>query len=1017
MTSLTVFDPQIPRSGEGVASKVLRDLLKAVATGHAGSQTPAIPAQIVSDVRFARIDMSTKYNVHLTINGVAQTVNLRSQAVSITAVTPTEAVSAINSAFSSIGTVAFVYDAQAYDSSAYILLRTPTAGTTATITLNNGSSADALDMIFGVASRGLAVPYTVTGATTLEGTPWYNTGASKYDYLLYSNTPATATSEVDLTNPVDLSIVRYLRIKITTPLGTFGPLNIDCQGATAVATTVTEIRDKINAAFVANSPWFAAYSVGPARVVQKNGAGNYLEVVSGANTAPDKGSACRVLFSELVSGAYQLDDAVKQIFGFSRGEGGRYADRLPITFYGEGWTRAFLRGVNDRSGAGVGPWGLTLEERLYLPTTGVVDGEIRMSKTEGALWVYREGKAPGWRRAAPGWEYPVSFDRGLDRYRLVTVGDDYVPVPLASTGKHITAGREGDVVTLVDARDPAWPNTTYPKHASEASNARNLFGPYPRFDNFAIQDLTKLAPSTEGVKWTQSATKFVTIGSNTSVYVGGAGAGVEDRCVYRRAAGHQTTFAANGLQSQFDFTTDALKLQPIGTGIRVGSIYVSVGNGTLTWADGLDNRATPVAQIIGTNINQALSTVDLTTGKGSITFSTPPPAGYTVYIAWSVLSDLIVSAEVGVDSWVQSGNIPEFGLIYGAKNQGDGTINTDFGFLCVIRGNGVGEIRERTGTGSAVVRSTFTVDPPLRGVFSTLRVEYDGVRNHKVFWGGSNARHNWVQKESVATPAGKVANEVDPVLNPLIHTFDDGGGSVNAGNTYCGMVGTAVNTSGGFPAKSLLVQNFQAHGGWSFGALSSLPGLPPVSGARLRDAIVAIQAYQQSGLITDCTPQTPLVFEAKNDLVLGIDISARKLTFDLDHANVKHFWSSPATTRGVQAIWSLVVDVTNLAGNGFSSAQDDPVGFNVAWPSLTTYQTTTLPSAAGWSITWSVTASKVLFRNGPPATGSGLAVMYRCPNGVSTNPNGAVLDLRVFFLNGYYHKITELTIVGIAMKL
>jgi hypothetical protein len=1078
-TTLFHFDPSIPRRGAAAPAQEVRDQQTAIATSSAGTIEPSIPAQIIGDIKFATLNLSTQKHISITIDGTTHVVDV-SSSTNPSETTPVDVVSNINSIFSP-DEVAYVYSLDGEDNTAYVLLRSPSSGTASTITLDRGTPTDAVDLVFGVSGRGVTPPYTVTGDTLPVGYKWYKTTDGDDDQLqIHVNSPATAVGVRPIPGTgVDLTVLQNLRIRIVSSAGTFGPLDINISNGSN--TSAAYIRDAINTDFIS-----AGMTVGPCSIVTRGGTGSFIKIVSGEWNDPDSGILTQVVISEPTGSPpvhFLIDDAMPVVFGFADGELPREKmSRLPQIFTGASFTSTGMRGWTERSGPGSGPWGKTMDSRDEIPSQGVSDGEVRFARNSGIPWTYRDGFFGtainrGWRRAIPGYEWPISYDKEWDRYKLKRTTSIFKSQPFhlqAGTWRkasdYITLpGADSYVVETVEARSNEWPDTTYPKHPDESGNPRNLWRDDAVSDDFSqiggsVSPSFTLASSIFGGAWTQTTERIVSGGGQATSAASFAPLDQEDRCYHHHAAGHLYTDAnllGTGSATAFTTTITSPAIGVVGT-IRPSSIHVVVVDitpvlgtyqvATVNAASGFGTGGGPAVNIIGSGFT-GTNTVNVNTGAVTINLVSALTTSQRVIISFSISKSIIVSADFSVDTNIQGGNAVEFGLLYGFASDVNGTIDQDNGYLLRVNQNGSAGIFRRDGDSSETqIGTDFLVDPPISTTPRTLRVflaDSGSDAIHTVFWGGSNSIEDWIKRESVAeaasseTPFGGGA-EVPHKHNPIQLAPTVESGSPHIGNTHCGFLVRARSSSGSFPSKSIYVTNFQIHGGKDISPVVVEPGLPPVSAIRTRDSIHSIRlatngALDASGIITDCNHAMPFVLNATGDLASGasLDVPGRMISLDLSVItllkNTNLVWNATTNPNGLIGLWTFdggaggEVDLTNTRLNGSNgntiNFASSALGGSV-WhqPGSGEWIVTDLPPTAGAG-TWRhfVFATATSYEQREPSTGawpSGAASQTINLSGIPTfRNNGGVLEVNVIWRSSYGIKPQTGVIWGFAIRM
>lgn len=920
---LNLFDVNRPHDGAVVKGQEIRELLKSVATMNAGTEAPGKVASLLGDARFSVVSVAVNYRLRLEINSVDRIIDLRTVATN-NLVTPANVVTAINTAFGT--TYAYVYNNETFDGTAFIAI--VAAGTDPYITVKDmADGTDAGAKILGVAGRNAGVPYTVSGVDSPFGLLWYETGTSD-SIRMKLGSPARATGTVNLSKgvgTVNLSARPFLRIRILGPNGAvFGPLTIDVKGANPSATQPSEIVTAINAAFTALPGWPNVGS-GPARLVTKEVGSNYLEVVSGPVASPFTGPSASVEISPLAVGGpigvnFLIDDAVTDLFGLPRGEEGRVSQRVPHVFTGADFSSSFIRGVTSRSGPGIGSWGPAMESAKDIPADGSVDGEIRIAKDTGILWVYRQGQfgfdGDGWRRAVPGSKYPIVYSKALESYQIKTTSDTFIPQPLSRVAYNISptwpvdagsaeeinayvtldsntlqTGQVGDAVALVDAKDFIWKVGPY-------TGGRNFYQPSAVWDNFPTARY-KLGRTREGADWrlVDSNTPAITgtnnqrlrpIGGNiasTAALGASSFTALRAYCDSAGSSGYYVLPIGSTVNHTFTIP-NVLGYTPVKQGSFSIRVVPSFGNASNTTSSteytyfAYDNGA---GVISGTGIT---GTINYTTGVVSITTSVA--LDYTLYAisySYAQANFQVVCVDVRKDpngeTRVANGVVEsaEAGIIYNAIPGQTGS-----GYVAIVRDDGTGQI-STIQSGTPVSRGVFAVDPPLDTTWRTLRIVLaitPEAITHYVFWNGSNKPTDWVATENFIGDAPLTSNqtnggnEVDQrgrKIAAIVSYPPFGGLDPNEGGYFAGLWAKGTIAGSGYAEKIVQFRNFQNHSGSRIPFNSSTPALPPVSGIRLRDTINAIQVKKNGTLqvspvsvISDCNANTPLVINLAGDI-------------------------------------------------------------------------------------------------------------------------------------------------------
>lgn len=940
MTKFHLFDTTRPQDGAAISAQEVRELLQAAATGSAGVAQPGGHAILIGDLRLTTVSVASKYKLSLTINGVASVIDVRPAPTSST-VTPTDIVAAINAGFSSLGTVAYAYSTESYDASSFIALVAPKpASGVASITVTELlDGTDASANILGIQYRGEGMPYTVTGIMPAYGTPWLQTSNGDDDSIrMYMGSPARATGLFDLgdgTGTVNLSVLTSMRIKITTAATSYATQTINIQGATPSATTPEEIAAKINAAFLLVPGW-PSVTHGPAVVVTRNGSGKYLQIVSGPSDSPSTGSEAIVELSGLDIGGsfgvnFLVDDAITIVMGLPRGIGHRLFSRVPHVFRGSDFNSNYIRGVGSRSGAGIGPWGPALETAYDIPPTGAADGEKRTDKVTGIDWIYKQGQfllqGSGWSRAIPGYEYPISYDKFNEQYKLKTTTDTFVPQPLCRGGwdaalprtqytqidaGNTFAGRIGDAVALVDGRDFFWKDGTYP-------DSRNFSDTWAIWDNFKNAGQIDLRRTRDGLNWivndsntpaisannpqrlrpvagSMAATEALDSAFTSPIRAYADGTGITRQLDVSLGTSPTTVnFTIPGVSAATPILAKSFSLRIASGGATdisltpTGSPAILAAGAIRVYDEGAGSPASTLNGGAGTT-----GTINYNTGAVSITFqalaaTVAAPFIRAVY-SYCHTGLQVVSVDVRKNPAYENrggGTPAEAGVIYGASALGASGVDTGSGFAVVVRDDGTGSVVSYTG-GTGTALSHFLLDPPLDTNWRTLRVLYQVEAGspsnnavHSIFWNGSNKSCDWITKDYSTPEAGLTSSqtnggvEVDRNTNKLIHSLVyQVTGNPNETGLYTGIYAKGAPAGGGYTEKVVNLRNFQSHGGHKTNLTNTVPALPPVSAIRLRDTINAVEVLHNgeavSGsnneIITDCTAATPMQINLKYDL-------------------------------------------------------------------------------------------------------------------------------------------------------
>lgn len=944
MSNVTLFDRNRPAEGSVVTGQELRELLSAIATSNAGTVEPSGDAVFIGDVRFASVSGQVRYKLSLNINGVSQVVDIRSLAGNTSQITPAEVVSAINDAFGD--TVAYVYGTEASDGSSFIALVAPRSVATPSITLSNtGDGADAIDAVFGVSERIHGMPYTVTKQSAPYGMTWLKTDSNEGELRIYLGSTARATGYKNLaagSGTVDLFLRGKLRVLIAGPSGTWPatgiPLDIDIRGSSPSATTPTEIVTAINDAFTGLAGWTGN---GPASLVTRNGSGQYLQIVAGPADNPYTGPLARVELSNLSIGGplginFLIDDAISDVFGLPRGEGDKKFTRVPYIFKGAYFSTNYIRGVDDRRGAGIGVWGSSFDSSTQMPAAGNLDGEVRVAKDTSIPWVYRQSEG-GWRRLMPGYTFPLKYSKSRESYEVTSTADTFVPHPLNYIGydqfynrivdeNHDQTGDIGAVVTLTDGRDPAWLVASY----TDGRDPTMLEAVY---DNFRITG--NLNRTWHGIRWntyessSSAATKFQVGVTGTVKSYNGLGSD-PIRSVLDGAGSVVQLPTPSGFVSGGTYTQTIPNVSASAP-IRAGTVHVwitvfggdqaSLGGSPPESYKGFDNGSGVIG---GTGLS---GTINYTTGVitlNSLTMS----SSYRVSVAYSQnaaneVFTVCADVRLAPGTRVSYDDTPaQAGLIYKAHSvAGSSSIDPGSGFAVVIDDGGVGRLYSIDNHVPTAIGTPFIVDPPLDENWRTLRVVFTQAGSdtvHTVVWNGSNKPSDWLTKDYASPEAGLSSSETSgglevdragkilTVQTIPTATISGLGGTHNLNITghLPGLWALGVPTDGGLIQKQVEIANFQQHGGQKKSILNPSPALAPVSAVRLRDTINAVRVLSDGSpivgadgldrIITDCTAAAPLELNIVGDLRTNLDVSSNS---DITGRRITMGYSVPAVLK------------------------------------------------------------------------------------------------------------------------
>jgi hypothetical protein len=432
-TGLFAPDPKFPVAGSGLNSQYIRSVLGNIQT-HLRNTTyfgaePSVPAQVLGDIYSFPVNLINNYNLNITINGNNQTVDCRGSTPSAT--TLDEIVNKINTAYTAVGTVA-------YNVGGYLLIRSRIGGPSTSVTISNASSNDAKEIILGLGRRGVTYPVTYTGSDLPEGTFW-GTGTDLQNINYKSARAATVLGRRSVTSDVNLSVNRFLSVTIKGVT-----LSIDLTSETQASTTAVPRTDIIEAINVACQDQF-------------NDSFEYASL---------SGSFFKLTTNDtnpIVINYSNLGNAAPAIFGFPE-------DRkfYPRVFSSQSSNLAFIRGAN--SGGAIGTWGLPVDTTAELPTTAVIDQEMRFVRERGICYVYNAPNA-SWSPVIPQNNIPFDNPESTGSLRLfhtnrgIGQGSRIQPSYPIVLDNPFTASRPtariGYIPILIPAAHPSVPNVTY----------------------------------------------------------------------------------------------------------------------------------------------------------------------------------------------------------------------------------------------------------------------------------------------------------------------------------------------------------------------------------------------------------------------------------------------------------------------------------------------------------------------------------------------------------------------------
>lgn len=469
-TGLFAPDPKQPVDGSALNAQYLRSALGNIQT-HLRNTTyfgaePSVPAQVISDVYNYPLNLTTNYNLDITINGNNQVVNCQGSTPSAT--TLNEIVQKINTAYAAVGTVA-------YNVGGFLLVRSRFGGAASSITIDQADSNDASELIFSLASRGVSYPVTYTGSDLPEGTFW-GVGADIQNINYRSVRNATILGRKNLSSAVDLTVARFLNLTIKGQT-----VSIDLTSETQSVTSAVPRDDIVEAINVALQDQFSDSFTYASLLGEK------IKITTNDSNP--------IILNFAVNG-----NAAPVVLGYPE-------DRsfYPKSFNYQTSNTAFIRGANV--GGGIGIWGLPAETVAEL-TDPVIDQEIRFVRDKGIFYSYNTTTGT-WSPTIAKTKTPFarSDDGTLKLFdtkgsqnsdnRIISSYPESLDNPLNLR----PSDRIGYIPTLIPAAHPSIPNVTY--------SGVNHFRANTHYDKFtrANTPAGTVGATPTGLTWTSTKSK------------------------------------------------------------------------------------------------------------------------------------------------------------------------------------------------------------------------------------------------------------------------------------------------------------------------------------------------------------------------------------------------------------------------------------------------------------------------------------------------------------------------------
>jgi len=836
-TDLFAFDPTLPVYGGRVKSSELRRNLGMLATHLRSPTENRTPAQLAGDRRwttggtqdlssgkFLRITTNTSSSVvtNLTFDvdcstGGASPANARTLA---------DVITTINTAYTGAGGSGTL----AYQLDGFVLLKSPYAGANSIVKVDTYTNNldtptnkfDGLEQILALSKRESGPPYTYRGSDPLDGALW-NVAADaatfEQEIKFRNRGPAQILGPV-LAATIDLTGRNGLHFKIKAKDTTEVDVPIALVNGSMVRSAIpSTINTFCRTAFTVSG--FPQYQT--ATFASLTADNRLLVQVPGPSTDPFGGTA-------YISIAMVQNDASSVLLGVNTGliNLDEYDHALTGTIMIEDhqafrpWTQAAPEWVPLLRGvdrwAGIGLYGPPVDSSQLLPATGLADGEVRYARDTGIPWAWNVRRTGI--AATPAWKRAIP-----DGFRHIK----YVPEREAYRLRTTLDYNPSGLVKGTTGSYDHYFSTSGPNSTTAALH---------------ISDIPELIDAKDS--------RFFGTFSGTFNSFGVHGTGVRD--LYR----------APDLKD--DFKNRASTTQP-----SLGSSADSVA-----WTTGSSQGGTFGARVNNNRIELAPS--DCISGVADAFAAYLYQNNVTSVGGFPTAAMMVaISARMSGDNQVgdndSNGTQPLLyktgcgvllgGVLNGTEvdhaifvlvTHGNGKVPTDPTYV-VPTGRLIWGTVGPNGSGGLALNVLGTQDTEAlnsaRG--QVLRASLSGSTTPtlKVWWRSSTDPTRWEQDET-------------PILTTTI---------AGTWGTLAGVIlGNHITQTVTSIVDKFIVRE-QVSG--------TMPGLPEVSGARLRDLITSLRVgttwtAPSSGIVNDCTPEFPCEFVAGPGILIEQDTTNRR---------------------------------------------------------------------------------------------------------------------------------------------
>jgi hypothetical protein len=783
-------------------------------------------------------------------------------------------------------------------------------------TLTIDSATEGLEAILlGVAHRNPSgfLPYTVPIRDPLHGTPFLNSGTSESS--LYADSPARIVG-LPLTGQVTGNL--RIRLKVADNTAT-----ADIALSNMVATQiVAAINGNGTISTFFNNLVGGLYSSYPfATLLNDNTVVLTLDGSYNESEGTYYGAATEIGISAVdVGGQRLLGDVADLVFGLQPRRG------TPEYVATNSRKVSFLRGVpvvsnfskytGSRGGIGFGYLGAPLGSKADIGSS-TEDFEIRYDAHSAIPWAY-DSNTQTWSRAIPAMGGALSYDKDKEAYTLLTSNDTFTPDYRGSGNSALKTGssswavastvRDGGVVgqlpRLVDIRN----SMSIMSLANNSTDGRSTFREMPLFSDCLQRTLGKATH--QGVPFLGDVSIMSLVGggvgatARAAIVVGAVGTVSQTYTTYSGASLNIPVQGTSGIPSNSlvriatsygSAAADREAAQPVwsqqlaqfvtptGTATDAATLYSATALPTGWVSSGL-TRVAGDDYLLNISYNGSSQPSG---EQPTIVSIVPDTSGYpdvsATFRTTDTPTDLLTRAGVIVSS--------DYTDLAGSPNDWALTNTEVLSLIVTIDTGGKGKMFIFAGGSETPAYTTFVVDSPLNEVAKTLRVAVSNVGGNalvSIYWGGTEDYANSVADERGASGletfgrGGVEGNQRTPIL---VHQYtltaldgrDIAFGSRVADTAILGALpGIFVDPMG---TDAIVVDNFATIGFSSLQTESAIPGLPPVSGALLRDSLSAVTVMLngvQQGvgdgnhafLISDCTHEDPLTLNLTGDLGL-----------------------------------------------------------------------------------------------------------------------------------------------------